>query len=136
LAPGVTVPRSILRFRFSRSSGPGGQNVNKLNTRVQLMVALSDLAPYLDEAALGRLRKMAGRLLSERDELVLSSQVSRSQVLNRQACVERLGQMVLQARRRPRRRIATKPTAGAVRRRLEAKKRRSQLKRNRSGWGD
>jgi ribosome-associated protein len=132
LAPGVVAPAKALRFTFTRSSGPGGQNVNKLNTRAQLRIAPDDLAPLLTAAARQRLVALAGpaRLTSD-GELMIAADVSRSQHANRQTCLDRLRELLVQAMRPRRVRRATKPSAGAKQRRLEGKKRRSDVKRTR-----
>lgn len=136
LAPGVWIARAALRFKAVRASGPGGQNVNKRSTRVELRVDLADLA--LGEAATKRLRRLASHLVTEGDELILTSEDQRSQKRNRDACEDKLRDLVLAARVRPKTRKATKPTLGSKRRRLEAKKQRGELKRRRKppGSGD
>ena len=137
LAAGVVLPPSAYAFAFSRSSGPGGQNVNKLATKAQLRVALSDLQSRMGDAALARLVALAGpSRLTAAGEIVISSEESRSQHRNRDACVERLRELVLRALRPPRPRRATKPSAGSKRRRLESKKRRGAVKRARGASHD
>jgi len=131
LAPGAMLDKSALRFSFARSSGPGGQNVNKVNTKAIMAVELAALTRVLDRAALTRLRRMAGQQLAG-DRLVITSSNSRSQIANRRACVDKLRLLVERARRRPRLRKATRPTQGAVERRLKQKSHRSGIKRSRS----
>jgi ribosome-associated protein len=131
VAPGVVVPDSALQFTFSRSGGPGGQNVNKTNTHATLSVPLDALAAAMPPAAFGRLKQQAGRYLAT-DRLVIHCQETRSQHRNRQICLERLRTVLVQALVRPRVRRATRPSRGAVQRRLDAKKRRSKVKQLRS----
>jgi ribosome-associated protein len=130
LAPGVHLPRSALQYQFVRSSGPGGQNVNKLNTKAQLTVALDDLEAAMDPGSFERLKRLAGRYLAE-DRLVLESQAHRSQIANRDACLEKLGDLVKRARHKPKPRRPTRPTRASRERRIDHKKRRGQIKRNR-----
>lgn len=130
IAPGVTLPAGRLDFAYSRSSGPGGQNVNKLNTRATLTVALDDLAEPLHPAALRRLRDLAGQYLAD-DRLVISSQEHRSQIANRDECLEKLRHLIVRARARPKKRRPTQRTRGSIERRLGRKKQRGQIKRTR-----
>lgn len=134
LAPRVVVPEAALQWTFSRGGGPGGQNVNKVNTRATLTVNVSDLAPALPVHALTRLPEVAGqRFASDPDRLVITSADSRSQVANRESCLEKLREILVQAMHRPKRRRPTKPSRAAVQRRIDSKKRRSQRKEGRSG---
>ncbi len=129
IAPGRELPASALRYTFSRGGGPGGQNVNKVSTRATLTVHLDDLAEVLPGWAVRRLRRLAGSWLArDPDRLVISASDSRSQVANRKACVVKLRGLVVAALDRPKRRRATRPSAGAVRRRIEQKKQRGQRK--------
>ncbi|MFA7235294.1 MAG: alternative ribosome rescue aminoacyl-tRNA hydrolase ArfB [Phycisphaeraceae bacterium] len=129
IAPGIAMPVSLLRFSFARSSGPGGQNVNKLNTKAVLVVALDDLGPYLPAYAM---MKLASQTDSE-GQLQFTSQEHRSQIANRDQCVGKLREALVRALHRPRKRKPTKPTVGSQRRRIEQKKQRGELKRRRSG---
>ncbi len=119
-----------LRVSFVHASGPGGQNVNKVATAVELRmhVASSGLHPAVQD----RLRELAGQRLTNRDEIVIFAQESRSQLRNRSAALLRLGELLRQAKLRPKQRIASKPSKAAQRRRVEHKKRRSTIKINRS----
>jgi len=127
IGPGVFVHRSDLRFAFSRSSGPGGQNVNKLSTRAELRVPVSKIVG-MDEQAAARLRAMAGRRLTAEDEIMLVADTTRSQQDNKAECIERLSELVLRAIVRPKTRRKTKPSRGAKERRLAGKKKDSQTK--------
>ncbi len=131
LAPGIWTDRSELRFAFSRSSGPGGQNVNKVNTKTELRVNV--LAIHgLTETALKRLTKLAGRRLTADGDILLISERERTQEANRTACLMRLREMVIAALVEPIRRRKTRPTRGSQQRRMESKKLRSRIKRTRS----
>ncbi|MEX0654312.1 MAG: alternative ribosome rescue aminoacyl-tRNA hydrolase ArfB [Phycisphaeraceae bacterium] len=139
-APGVRLPVSALRFTFSRGGGPGGQNVNKLNTRATLSVPLAALAEAMPADAFERLKVKAGSRLSvNAEEITLSAADSRSQLANRRACLARLRHLLIESLHRPRRRRATRPTRGSVERRIKEKKQRSRRKderqRNRGGEG-
>lgn len=121
-----------LHFSYARSGGPGGQNVNKLSTRVTLTVYLDDLAQVLPAAVVRRLMKLAGsRLAVDPLRLVIRAASTRSQKSNREAAIERLRELVIQAMRKPKLRRVTKPSAASVRRRVERKKQHGQLKRSR-----
>ena len=128
LGRGLTIPSAELAWRFSRASGPGGQNVNTTDSRVTLLFPLattSALPPALRERAL---RRLAGRLV-EGGTLAITAQEHRSQWRNRQAAQERLVSLLEEAIRPPappRRR--TRPTKGSVERRLATKKLRSSVK--------
>lgn len=117
-------------FSFSRSAGPGGQNVNKLNTKVILSINLAEL-DLLSPADQLRLRqKLSSRLTSD-DRLVIHSQESRSQIRNREIAVERAAALIMGALERRARRVPTRPGAAARQRRLTKKKERSTKKQNR-----
>lgn len=131
LATGVNVRPESLRYSFSRSSGPGGQSVNKLNTKAELRLDLRDIQG-LSHPGLQRLRDLAGRRLTKNDELVITDEATRSQLENREACLKRLREMVAQAAITPRKRKKSRPSAGMIRRRLEEKRKQSEKKQRRS----
>ena len=136
LAPGVFAPDSALRFQYARSGGPGGQNVNKLNTKAELWLPLSALTG-LSDRALSRLRTLAGRRLTTAGELHLVAETERTQEGNRTAVLDRLRQLLLQSLHEPNPRRKTRPSKAAKRRRLEAKRKRSETKsRRRGGAGE
>jgi ribosome-associated protein len=130
IAPGVNVAPAGLRIAYSRGSGPGGQNVNKVNTKAELWVSLSQILG-LSPAALDRLRAAAGRRITAADELHLISDLHRTQEANRREIFQRLRELIIQASRVPKRRRKTKPSAASRRRRLDSKRHRSQTKRTR-----
>ena len=134
VAPGVRVAVSALRFAYSRSGGPGGQNVNKVSTKAELRVAIDDLP--ISSRARARLATLAGRRLTETGELILVSESERSQSGNRAACVAKLREMLVQALVEPKVRRKTKPSKGSKERRLKEKKARGAIKRGRGGGHD
>jgi ribosome-associated protein len=129
----VVVPAAALRWRFSRSSGPGGQGVNTADSRVELSVTPLDL-PGLTDPQRGRLAtRLCPRLVD--GVLTIAASEHRQQLRNRQAARERLAAVLRAALAPPapgRRR--TKPTRGSTERRIEAKKQRGQLKKQRRSW--
>ncbi len=130
LAPGVFVRESDLAFTFSRSGGPGGQAVNKVNTRATMRVAVSAIHG-LGEAAAMRLRKLAGKRLTDDDDIVMHAWSERSQLMNRRACTERLAALVEEATKAPMPRKKKRITKAMKRKRREAKERRSERKARR-----
>jgi ribosome-associated protein len=126
--PGLTVPERDLTWRFSRSSGPGGQSVNTTDSRAELRLDLAGLPePYRSRA----LEQLRSRLVEE-SILVVTAAEERSQLRNRQAAEARLIALLRSVTGPPpRRRRATKPTRGSVERRLSAKRRRGQVKKMR-----
>ena len=127
LAAGVWLAEADAQWSFSRSSGPGGQSVNKLSTRAELRVSVPAIQG-LDAAAQHRLRGLAGQRHTADDELLITSDKHRSQIRNRADCIERLVELVGRALVKPRVRKATRPSRAAVRRGLEAKKQRGEKK--------
>jgi ribosome-associated protein len=125
----VRVRESDVEISYTRSSGPGGQNVNKLSTRCQLRVAVDSLT--MDPFAKDRLATLAGRTLIEGGFLLIDAQEHRSQSRNREACFEKLRELIVRALVRPKPRRKTRPSKGSVERRLTAKKIRGQIKRDR-----
>ncbi len=126
----MAIPDSELRLSFSRSSGPGGQNVNKVASKATLHWAAGS-SPSLPEAVRQRfLERFASRITNAGD-VVIHSEEYRDQPRNIQACYDKLKEMIVSVLKPPKKRRATKPTKGSKVRRLEAKKSRSQVKQGR-----
>jgi ribosome-associated protein len=148
IAPGIRVPDAALRFAFSRASGPGGQNVNKVSTRAELRIDIEAIP--LPGRAKARLRRIAGsrivgaqtfteetpdgrtREVTRGGELIITSGEHRSQSQNKSECMDRLRELLIEAMHEPKPRRATRPTRGSVERRITEKKSRSETKKRRS----
>jgi ribosome-associated protein len=130
LAPGVTIDENNVRLQYARSSGPGGQNVNKVNTKTELWIAINAVIG-LTENARARLAKLAGHRLTLSGEIHIAADNHRTQEANRAEAFDRLRELIIQAMHEPKRRKKTKPSKGAKRRRLDEKKRRGATKSNR-----
>lgn len=126
----VQIPLSELEFRFSRSSGPGGQHVQKSSTRVELLFDVAR-SPSLDDEQRARVLSRLSGYVDSDGILRVISQSERSQWRNRQEVVERFEELMRRALARRKRRRATHPTAASREKRLEQKKRRGQVKRQR-----
>jgi ribosome-associated protein len=123
----ISIDEREIEESFIRSSGPGGQNVNKLATAVQLRFDVRR-SPALPDDVRQRLERLAGRRLTRDGVLIITAQQYRTQERNRQDALDRLLQMIREAAVRPVPRRPTKPTAGSRKRRLEGKRRRSAIK--------
>ncbi len=135
LAPGVTVPEGALTFSNSRSGGPGGQHVNKTESKVEVRLSLGAIIG-LPWRAQDRLVKLAGERLTADGELLLTCDETRSQRRNRELVLERLGELIRDAQAVPVVRRPTKPSWGSKQRRLGEKNARSEVKRQRRPGGD
>ncbi len=131
---GPVIRDEDLEWTFIRSSGPGGQNVNKVASAAQLrflLAANATLAPAVKQ----RLRRLAGRRLTDAGDIVITARTERSQAENRRAALERLQELVSQAQVEPKKRRKTAPTRASKERRLETKKKRGAAKLQRRGGG-
>jgi ribosome-associated protein len=126
----ITLDEDELEEQFIRSSGPGGQNVNKVATAVQLRFDV-DRSPNLPAAVKQRLKRLAGRRLTGEGVLIIEARRYRTRERNRRDALDRLVALVREAAIAPTPRKATRPTAASRRRRLEGKQRRGVLKRGR-----
>ncbi len=132
IGPGVYLPAAAMTFTFSRGGGPGGQNVNKVNTHATLTVPLDAVAAVIPCWAMPRLVSLGNRYVAaDPDRLVIHASESRSQLANRRACELKLRRLLIEAMNRPKPRRATRPTRAARQRRLDAKKHRARLKTDR-----
>ncbi|MEZ4867620.1 MAG: alternative ribosome rescue aminoacyl-tRNA hydrolase ArfB [Caldilineaceae bacterium] len=130
ITPTLSLDENEITFDFVQASGPGGQNVNKVATAVQLRFDAAN-SPHLPAAVKARLRSLAGRRMTDAGMLLIEAKQSRSQLQNRQDALDQLIDLIRRATLRPKTRRKTKPSRAAQEARLQAKRRRSQTKRDR-----
>jgi ribosome-associated protein len=135
--PTLTIPDADLSMSFVRASGPGGQNVNKVASAVQLRFDLAS-SQVLEEPVKQRLRALAGRRVTEEGAVLIIARNHRTQEQNRREAMERLADLIQRALVRPKTRKATKPTRASQERRLDKKTRtrRTKVLRSRVRWDD
>lgn len=137
VSPSVIIPDSDLSFAFVRASGPGGQNVNKVSSAVQLRFDMQG-STALSDAVKSRLRALAGRRLTDDGAILIIARNQRSQDHNRREALERLAELIQRALVVPKTRRATKPTRASRERRLDTKSHQQQTKQRRKKvrWDD
>jgi ribosome-associated protein len=126
----IQIPQNEIVFKASRSSGPGGQNVNKLNTKISAEVDISNCSFLRPEQKTIVLRKLAARLTKD-NRLIVESQRFRSQKANRDFAVEKLTEIIENALKKPKKRRPTRPTTTSIEKRLKHKRLKSITKRQR-----
>jgi ribosome-associated protein len=134
VTPSIAIDEGAISESFVRASGPGGQNVNKVATAVQLRFDAS--ASGLPDDVRARLTAIAGKRMTQQGELLVTAQRFRTQERNRQAALDTLIRLIQRAAEPPVPRIATRPTAASKRRRLQTKARRARVKQSRAAPAD
>lgn len=129
MARPIEIPEDALRESFVRASGPGGQNVNKVSTAVQLRLEVAQLG--WGQESLRKLRQLAGQRWTEAGEILIEASEHRTREANRESARTRLRDLLQNARRPTKKRRATRPTRASQERRLQEKKKRGQTKRQR-----
>jgi ribosome-associated protein len=126
----IQIPQNELEFKASRSSGPGGQNINKLNTKIAIALDVPNCTFLSEEQKRIILKKLAGRITKD-NRLIIESQKFRTQKANRDFAVEKLKSLIEKALKKPKKRKPTRPTAASVEKRLKQKRLKSITKQQR-----
>jgi ribosome-associated protein len=126
----IFIPFDRLTFKSTRSSGPGGQGVNKTESKVELRFHVLE-ADWIPPATKHRFSKLFSARINNEGELILSSEIHRSRKQNQEACLSKLASMLEEAQKIPKKRIKTKATRSSQRKRVESKKKRGAVKTNR-----
>ncbi len=134
ITPDIVIPDEEFEWKFVRASGPGGQNVNKVSSAVQLRFLLP-VNTSLPVAARNRLRRLAGQKINDDGTILISARTTRSQDQNRRDALERLAELLRSALVEPKPRKKTRPTRASKERRIDTKKRRGTTKQQRGGRG-
>ena len=134
ITPTIVIPDEELEWKFIRSGGPGGQNVNKVSSAAQLRFLLPQNSS-LPVSVRNRLRRLAGQKLIDDGSILVQARSERSQEQNRREALDRLGELIRAALIEPKVRKKTRPTRASKERRIESKKRRGSTKQQRGGRG-
>lgn len=130
ITPAVAIREDEIEIEFVQASGPGGQNVNKVATSAQLRFDVRN-SPSLPEDVRARLSRLAGKRLTAEGILIIEAKRYRSQEQNRQDAIQRLVELIRKAAEKPKVRRRTKPSQASIQKRLEEKRRRGEIKRQR-----